>query len=99
MARKSRARGNADPAPPTYPANPPGPVRLPRRALERIHLGQSFAEYDTYLTLPNVFVQTPALKAASDPSNPHCFFVGRRGTGKTATTRYIQDTLKNILVI
>lgn len=96
--RANRGSGSSQPSP-TYPSNPPGPVRLPKRALERIHLGQSFAEYDGYLKNPQVFVQTAALKAASDRTNPHCFFVGRRGTGKTATTRYILDTHDNIRLI
>lgn len=96
MPKRDRSRA-IGPSPSN--AHPPGPARLPRKALERIHLGQSFAEYDAYLKQPQVFVQTPALKAAADHSNPHCFFVGRRGTGKTATTRYILDTLKNVKLI
>lgn len=73
--------------------------RLPKKALERIHLGQSFAEYDPSLDSPSVYVHTPALQAASDPSNPHCFFVGRRGTGKTATTKFIVQNSKRVTVI
>lgn len=90
----------------TSRGNPPSttitasPTRsLPKKALERIHLGQSFAEYDTSLDSPSVFVHTPALQAASDPTNPHCFFVGRRGTGKTATARYLSQNSDRVTVI
>jgi len=72
---------------------------LPKKALERIHLGQSFAEYDTSLDSPSVFVHTPALQAASDPTNPHCFFVGRRGTGKTATTKFLAQASDRVKII
>ncbi|MGW4100712.1 P-loop ATPase, Sll1717 family [Mycobacterium sp. NPDC004974] len=98
MAKRARSTDSRSPRP-TYSSNTAGPVNLPRKALDRIHLGQSFAEYDTYLTNPQVYVQTAALKAASDHDNPHCFFVGRRGTGKTATTRYLQDRVQNLRLI
>jgi hypothetical protein len=32
------------------------PRSIPKRALERVHLGQSFAEYDDHLTNPAVYV-------------------------------------------
>lgn len=83
----------------TSTAQTPAPRTLPKKALERIHLGQSFAEYDTSLDSPTVFVQTPALQAASDPTNPHCFFVGRRGTGKTATTKFLAQTSDRVTII
>jgi hypothetical protein len=75
------------------------PGTLPRRTLERVHLGQSFAEYDTLLTKNDVFVRTPALNAAADIANPHCFYVGRRGTGKTTITRFLEVTQNNVLLI
>ncbi len=73
--------------------------RLPKRALEQVHLGQSFAEYDSTLRNRTVFVQTPALNAASSVDNPHCFFIGRRGTGKTTITRYLEETQERVLLI
>lgn len=72
---------------------------LPKNAIDSMQLGQSFAEYDSMLTRETVFVHTPALNAAADYDNPHCFFVGRRGTGKTTITRYVESQGKNVLVI
>lgn len=80
------------------PPREKGP-RLQANALQRIHLGQSFAEYDTNLRSRDVFVLTPALAAGADFNNPHCFFVGRRGTGKTTITKYVEATEPNVIVI
>lgn len=77
----------------------PAERTLPKNALERIHLGQSFAEYDTSLENSSIYVHTPALRAASDPANPHCFFVGRRGTGKTATAKWLERESEQVSVI
>lgn len=67
-------------------------VQLPKNALHRVRLGQSFAEYDKVLKSgKGIFVRTPAIDAALDPSKSKCFFVGRRGTGKTAITLYVKD--------
>ena len=70
------------------PAPPPQPLRLPKNALEKLNIGQSFAEYDPALQDPQVYVQTPAINAALDSSSGKYFFVGRRGTGKTALRTY-----------
>lgn len=80
------------------PLRSAGP-KLKANALQTIHLGQSFAEYDTNLRLRDVFVQTPALAAGADFNNPHCFFVGRRGTGKTTITKFVESTVDNAYVI
>lgn len=68
-------------------------ARLPKNTLSRISIGQSFAEYDRVLFKPNVFVETSAIRAALDSSRSKCFFVGRRGTGKTAITYFL--SMKN----
>ncbi|MFN3440508.1 MAG: P-loop ATPase, Sll1717 family [Acidovorax sp.] len=59
---------------------------LPKKALERIQIGQAFAEYDLIRNEPELFVSTPAALAALDQASQKCFFVGRRGAGKTAIT-------------
>ena len=74
-----------------------GHLQLPKDALERVNLGQSFAEYDSLLRDPGVFVRTPAIEAAVDSNRGRCFFVGRRGTGKTAISSYLALTQKNVL--
>lgn len=68
-------------------------VQLPKDALKKINLGQSFAEYDKILR-PGVFVKTPAIEAATESLRSKCFFVGRRGTGKTAITYYLTQASK-----
>lgn len=78
---------------------PPRAPGLKPSTLQRVHLGQSFAEYDTTLRSRDVFVHTPALAAGADFDNPHCFFVGRRGTGKTTITKYVEETQENVIVI
>ncbi|MGA2426592.1 MAG: hypothetical protein ABSG07_21530, partial [Terriglobales bacterium] len=65
-------------------ARPASVPKLPKGSLKRLTLGQSFAEYDKVLEKSNVFVETPAIRAALDLERSKCFFVGRRGTGKTA---------------
>lgn len=64
-------------------------VQLPKDALRRVNLGHSFSEYDPVLKKEGAFVRTPALVAALDSSRGKCFFVGRRGTGKTALTYFL----------
>ena len=77
------------------------PVRLqlPKNAIKGLSLGQSFAEYDRLLERPNVFVETPALRAANDAQRSKCFFVGRRGTGKTAISLHLEQTKKNTVLL
>ena len=78
MSKKNKAKGK-----PIF--------KLPKNALSRVNLGQAFAEYDNVLKhSDSVFVRTPALDSALDPSRSKCFFVGRRGTGKTALAYFIK---------
>ncbi len=77
----------------------PGEIRVPKNAVSRLNLGQSFAEYDKLLDTQGVFVTTPAITAALDDSRSKCFFVGRRGTGKTAITRYLAKHRPNVIHI
>lgn len=69
--------------------SPARKIQIPKDALSRVQLGHSFAEYDPCLSKPSIFVRTPALAAATDPASRKCFFVGRRGTGKTAITYFL----------
>ncbi len=74
---------------PSTARTPLPPVRLPKNAIRKIRLGVSFAEYDETLTAPGIFVETPATLAAREPGRQKYFFVGRRGTGKTATSIHL----------
>jgi len=67
------------------------PFQLPKDAVKKASMGQSFAEYDLIRAHPSLFVETPAMRAALDPNRPKSFFVGRRGTGKTAVTFFLQS--------
>ncbi len=69
---------------------PTGGLKLPKGSLKKLSLGQSFAEYDKLLDKENVFVETPGIRAALEEGQGKCFFVGRRGTGKTAITLFLQ---------
>lgn len=76
------------------------PFQLPKDAVKKAIVGQSFAEYDLIRAYPALFVETPAMRAAMDPNRPKSFFVGRRGTGKTAVTYYLQSqNSKNTLLL
>lgn len=80
MAKKNKSKDSS-------PARVP--YALPKGSLNKIHLGQSFAEYDLVRSRPELFVRTPALNAALEHPSSKCFYVGRRGTGKTAITYYL----------
>jgi hypothetical protein len=61
-------------------------IQLPKDSLQRVDLGKAFAEYDIIRRSAELFVSTPATLAALNKDNNSCFFVGRRGAGKTAIT-------------
>lgn len=69
----------------------PPTTQLPKKAFANARLGHSFAEHDLIRTDPKLFVETPAIRAATDPDSGKIFFVGRRGTGKTAITFYLRN--------
>jgi hypothetical protein len=73
--------------------------QLPKDALSRVDLGQSFAEYDIIRVDPGITVKTPALLASGDSHRSKCFFVGRRGTGKTAITYHFAQSNRNSVQI
>lgn len=77
----------------------PQTFQLPKDAVARINLGQSFAENDKVLLNQGVFVKTPALQAAMDSNRSKCFFVGRRGTGKTAISTFLNSQHKHVVQI
>ncbi|MCP4703237.1 MAG: transposase [candidate division Zixibacteria bacterium] len=67
-----------------------GRIQLPKNALHRIQIGKAFAEYDIIRSDPHLFVTTNATISALNSDDSDCFFVGRRGAGKTAITYEIQ---------
>jgi hypothetical protein len=94
VTRSAEIPSMAKPAPST--PTPRGTIHLPKDALSRVALGHSFAEYDAILEKPDVFVTTPQIAQASQ-DGAGCFFVGRRGTGKTATTIYLRKRCKHVI--
>jgi hypothetical protein len=72
---------------------------LPKNALTRLNIGQSFAENDPAILDSYVYVQTPAIRAALNPESGKYFFIGRRGTGKTALRTYCQSKGGHVTVI
>ena len=92
-ARPSQKKQQTDAAP-SAPA-----ARLPKNALTRLSVGLSFAEYDPALRDDNVYVRTPAINAAMTPDSGKFFFVGRRGTGKTALRTYCERELRHSRVV
>jgi hypothetical protein len=74
-------------------------ITLPKKALERVQIGQAFAEYDLIRNDPELFVSTPSTIAAMDTDGGSCFFIGRRGAGKTAIVYEIQRRHKRTISI
>lgn len=74
-------------------------IKLPKDALKRVRIGQAFAEYDVIRNEPDLFVSTPATLSSLAPDASDCFFVGRRGSGKTAITFEVQRKFKRSIHI
>jgi hypothetical protein len=74
------------------------PFSLPKRTISNIQIGQSFAEYDEILAKGDVFIETPAIRIASTGSNSKCFFIGRRGTGKTSINIYLKTKTPKLTI-
>ncbi|MBI1311388.1 transposase [bacterium] len=73
-------------------------LQLPKDALSRVNLGQVFAEYDRVLQQKKgIFVRTPAIRAATETDLSKCFFVGRRGTGKTAISYFLRTQYRSAI--
>jgi hypothetical protein len=73
---------------------------LGRKFFAAAKIGQSFAEHDLIRKNPALFVDTPAIRSARDTSSGKMFYIGRRGTGKTAITFYLADKYpKNSLLL
>lgn len=74
-------------------------IHVPKDALSKVHVGHSFAEYDIIREDPSLFVVTPAINAAIGEERKKCFFVGRRGTGKTAISFHLEQKSRSHLRI
>ncbi len=73
---------------------------LSKRLFSKAALGQSFAEHDLIRSNPTLFVETPAIRSAQDVTGGKIFYIGRRGTGKTAITFYLTNKFpKNTLLL
>lgn len=75
------------------------PPRLPKGSIKKLNIGQSFAEYDIVRDKVGIVVDTPAIRASLDRDRSKCFFVGRRGTGKTAITFQVQSSPQRSLLL
>jgi len=76
-----------------------GKINLPKDALQKIQIGQAFAEYDIIRQDSQLFVTTPATLACLKGDGSNCFFVGRRGAGKTAITYEFQRRFNRSIYI
>jgi hypothetical protein len=75
------------------------PSLVSKQIFGKAKLGQSFAEHDLIRTNAQLFVETPAIRAALDLDDGKPFFIGRRGTGKTAITFFLKNRFpKNTLL-
>jgi hypothetical protein len=73
-------------------------LQIPKDALRKVDLGQSFAEYDLVRKEADVFVATPASLAAVNPQSSKRIFIGRRGCGKTAIAYHLARNRKSVRI-
>lgn len=103
MTRRKRTPGGVQQsvASPADSSDHPKPVspKLPKGGVNRINIGQSFAEYDPALDDISTYVLTPAYSSIDQPNFGKYFFVGRRGAGKTALRRYSEKVSEHSTVI
>lgn len=92
MARNTRKADNQGEARASSSA-PRRSVTLPKGTVSKLNLGLSFAENDLMLNDPEIFVHTASFDAALDSFSGKFYFVGRRGTGKTALRTYCEQQL------
>ncbi|MEU0885537.1 hypothetical protein ABZ345_43730 [Lentzea sp. NPDC005914] len=98
MAKSRRRRNLETTASQPMPQATSGP-RLPKGGIDRINIGQAFAEYDPALEDERTYVQTPAYRTVQDFRSGKYFYVGRRGTGKTALRRFCDRSSDHTTVI
>ena len=72
---------------------------LKKDAIEKVEMGQTFAEYDLIRNDPELFVSTPSTISALNINSGSCFFIERRGAGKTAIVYELQRKFKNSIQI
>jgi hypothetical protein len=74
-------------------------IQLPKDALHRVHIGQTFAEYDIIRSDPQLFVSTPATLAATTQIKQMCTFLLEDVGQVTAITYEIERRFPRCIII